>query len=461
LFTSNFPNEWKQAKVTPIFKDGDKSDVSNYRPISVLSVVSKIIERAVHDQLYSYLTNANILSPSQSGFRSGHSTNSALIDVSDYILENMNNSKVTAAIFLDLKKAFDTVSHNILISKLSKYGINGSALKWFISYLSNRSQIVSINSSYSDPQHINIGVPQGSILGPLLFIIYVNSLPDCVTCKCIMYADDTTLLCSSSDPACLQSELDANMKNIAKWFESNMLTINIKKTKLMVFGTQHILSNFTNINLSYNSDSVEKVDSFKYLGVIFDPYLKWCDHTNYISSCISKRIGVIRRIKYFLPKSTVIMLASALVMPYFDYCSCGWSNCNVQFSNDLQVLQNRLARILLSADIMTPIRDLLNSLNWKKLSDRWNDHLLLLTFKCLQGIAPSYLSSKFTFTDSIHSKGTRSQTFKTLVVPSWRNTQGKRTFHYRASQIWNELPSDIRYDYNTMSLNVFKHIVKT
>ena len=232
LVTATFPSDWKLAKVTPIYKDGCKSDVGNYRPISVLNIISKIIERAVHNQLYEYLTMCNILSPSQSGFRSNHSTNSTLLDVTDYILKNMNDGKATAAIFLDLRKAFDTVNHKILFSKLYDYGIRNHTLNWFISYLSNRAQRVNVNSSLSDFRSINIGIPQGSILGPLLFIIYVNSLSDSVSCECVMYADDTTLLCSSSDPVILQQELDKNMNGIGKWLHENNLTLNIKKKNL-------------------------------------------------------------------------------------------------------------------------------------------------------------------------------------------------------------------------------------
>ena len=313
LLTSTFPFDWKQAKVTLIFKDGDKTDVGNYRPISVLSIVSKILERAVHDQLYSFLTTNSILHPSVWIQKwplhkyGKYSTNTALLrhyfavllhsvlqlfifcctnvyavssyaernkcyvmlcyvmlcyvmlcyvmlcyvmlcyvmlcyvmlDVSDFILNNMNGVRATTAIFLDLKKAFDTVNHDILISKLHCYGIKGSALNWFISYLTDTSQVVTINSHLSDSQNINIGVLHGSVLRPLLFIIYVNSLPDSVTCKCIMYADDTTLLCSSSDPISLQSDLTSSLTSIANWFKVNKLTLNVKKAKLMIFGTNN------------------------------------------------------------------------------------------------------------------------------------------------------------------------------------------------------------------------------
>ena len=173
----------------------------------MLSIVSKIIERAVHDQMYSYLSLNHFLNPSQSGFRSQYSTATTVIDVEDFILKNMDEGKVTGAIFLDLKKAFDTVNHSLLLNKLKKFGIRDIELNWFKSYLNNRMQSVKVGSTLSDLELINIGIPQGSILGPLLFIIFVNDLPDSVICKTVMYADDTSLLISSSDPLCLQTVL--------------------------------------------------------------------------------------------------------------------------------------------------------------------------------------------------------------------------------------------------------------
>ena len=371
IHTSVFPNEWKKAKVTPIFKDGDKTDVSNYRPISVLPILSKILERSVHDQLYNYLTCNNLLHPCQSGFRSKHSTNTALLDVTDHILNSMNNGMVTASIFLDLKKAFDTVDHDILIKKLKLYGVDGSTLKWFKSYLSKRIQSVCVNSTMSDFKNIDIGIPQGSILGPLLFIIYVNSLPNSVNCKCVMYADDTTLLISSSDPDTLQKELDLQLNNIINWFRLNKLTLNIKKTKLMLFGTKQNLTKFDDIKLNYDSEEIERVDKFKYLGVILDPTLSWDDHVQFLSNNVSKRIGVVCRVKYFLPPCTLNKLAKALVFPHFDQCSSVWSNFIAEHHNRLQILQNRLARVLLSADIRTPIDKLMKDLGWNRLNFSW------------------------------------------------------------------------------------------
>ena len=184
---------------------------------------------------------------------------------------------------------------------------------------------VSVNSSLSDFKNIDIGVPQGSILGPLLFIIYVNSLPDCTDCKCVMYADDTTLLFTASDPTTLQFNMNESLPKIASWFNRNQLTLNTKKTKFMIFGTKNLLRNYCNISINYNNCDIERVDKFKYLGVILDPLLSWSDHIDYVSTIVSKRIGVIRRVKFYLPSTTLIMLANALVFPYFDYCSpvCG------------------------------------------------------------------------------------------------------------------------------------------
>ena len=459
LHTSCFPNDWKLAKITPIHKDGDKYDVNNYRPISVLPVLSKIIERAIHDQLYHFLTKNGVLNPCQSGFRRNHSTATTLIDVSDYILNNMNKGLITGALFLDLKKAFDTVDYDILLQKLYNYGVTGNTLTWFKSYLSDRIQAVNINSTLSDFKNVNIGIPQGSILGPLLFIIYVNSLPECVDCKCVMYADDTTLLFESSNSASLQLHMNDSLSKMAHWFKANKLTLNIKKTKYMLFGTNHTLNNFDDILLMYGSDIIERVDKFKYSGVIFDPLLAWSEHVNYISSVVSKRIGVIRRVKFYLPPSTLNLLASALVFPHFDYCSPVWSNCISEFCNSLQILQNKLARVLLSADIYTPILDMMDTLHWDKLCERWNKQILIVVFKCLKNDAPSYLSSNFIFTSSIHSQGTRSQSFNTLVLPSWYNNSDKRTFQYRGALKWNTLLSDRRSNLTSMNLNMFKSYI--
>ena len=457
LATGVFPSDWKNAKVVPVFKAGCKSNVENYRPISVLSIVSKIIERAVHDQMYSYLSLNHFLNPSQSGFRSQYSTATTVIDVEDFILKNMDEGKVTGAIFLDLKKAFDTVNHILLLNKLKKFGIRDIELNWFKSYLNNRMQSVKVGSTLSDLKPINIGIPQGSILGPLLFIIFVNDLPDSVICKTVMYADDTSLLISSSDPFCLQNSLNLNMCKIASWSQKNHLTLNISKTKLMLFGTPQNLSKYQNISLIYDGETIERVDNFKYLGIVFDSHMTWSHHIDLIASNVSKRCGVIRRVKYYLPNYILKKLADSLVMPHFDYCSHVWSNCSLTLSSKLQILLNNLARIILSADIRTNIDSMMSSLKWLKLDDRWNNHILVMLYKCLTGKAPDYLCSKFSFTNSTHDHDTRGTSSNSLVVPQSKNNSGKRLFQARAANLWNSsVDVDTRTNYISLSLSEFK-----
>ena len=458
---STFPDAWKKAKVTPIFKSGDKTNVSNYRPISVLPIVSKIIERAVHDQLYEYMSNVGLLSNCQSGFRPNHSTSTTLLDVQDYILKNMDTGYATGVLFIDLKKAFDTVNHDILIRKLEQYGINGNELLWFKSYLNNRVQTVNVDSTLSDFRSINIGIPQGSILGPLLFIIFVNCLPYAVSdCKTVMYADDTSLMCKSKNKLDLKSQMESCLSKIAEWFKVNKLTLNVDKTKFMVFGTQKMLEKFNDVNLAYHNSDIERVDEFKYLGVKLDSKLSWSAHVDYVSKTISKRTGIIRRIKYFLPYETTVMLSNALVIPHFDYGSLVWSNFGVEYHNRLQVLHNNLARIILSADIMTPTNDLMNMLQWVKLNKRWHNTLLITVFKCLKNECPSYLSSQFEFVHDNHTYKTRNHTSNTLIVPKFKSNSGLRTFHVRAAYAWNSLPPTLRGQMEDMTLGQFQSKIK-
>ena len=224
----------------------------------------------------------------------------------------------------------------------------------------------------------------------------------------------------------------------------------------MLFGTPRNLEKFGNISLSYDNNVIEKVNHFKYLGVVFDSNMTWHDQIDHLSSTIAKRCGIIHRVKFCLPNYVLRMLGEALIMPHFDYCCAVWSNCSKDLLSRMQKLQNRLARILLSADFRTPISDMMDSLHWLKLNDRWSNQLLLIVFKCLKDYAPSYLSSKFVFTHSYHSYQTRHQTSNTLVVPHSNSNAGERTFHIRAALLWNNLPQNIRLSFESLSVSQFK-----
>ena len=250
LRTGIVPSKWKIRRVTPLFKDGPQTAVGNYRPISVIPVVMKLLERIIHDQFHDYRTYHNMFSSEQSGFRPKHSILTTLLEVSDYILKNMDAGHFVGAVFLDLKKAFDTVCYPILINKLHSFGVGGLELDWFTSYLPNRKQIIKVGTATSDMASVNFDVPQGSILGPLLFTLYINSLPLIVSnCKVNLYADDTALFYAGKSVDDIGEKLTADIGKVAVWIEESRLTLNASETKAMLFGSHIKLCKATPLNV--------------------------------------------------------------------------------------------------------------------------------------------------------------------------------------------------------------------
>ena len=267
------PKEWKHARVIPLYKDGKCDEASNYRPISMLPIISKIMERIVHDQLYKVIEENNILNKWQSGFRPGYSTETAMRYVTDLLLTEMDSKKLTGVVFLNLKKAFDTVDHALLLTKLRNYGIRGDELSWVTSYLTDRTQSVSLENVTSDSMDISYGVPQGSILGPLLFTFYINDLSSVTkTCNVILYADDTAIIYSDKQKAQIEKHLNNDMEIVKTWLDENKLTLNVKKTKSMLIGNNKLLNEADYLDVRLYMDSIEQVGELKYLGVWLDQW---------------------------------------------------------------------------------------------------------------------------------------------------------------------------------------------
>ena len=254
-------NEWKRARVTPIYKSEDKTKCENYRPISILPVISKVFEKEVFRQLY----DNDLLSKHQSGFRPKHSTVSALIQMCDNWLSNMDVGKINCVVFLDIRKAFDSINHEILLNKMNlNFGISGNALKWFDSYIKDREKIIC-------------GVPQGSILGPLLFLLYINDMPDSLNNTTpSLYVDDSEIYASSDNSSDLISKLNEDLKNLSRWMRENKLQIHPTKSKYMFIGSSYnIKNNICNEPILINSTTVPRVTNYKCLGVNLDDKLCW------------------------------------------------------------------------------------------------------------------------------------------------------------------------------------------
>ncbi len=323
-----FPDVWKVAKVTPIFKSGSKSEANNYRPISVISVFSRILERIVHDQVYEYLKENRILTTSQAAFQKLCSTITSLIESTDYWYENIDHKKLNLSIFLDLKKAFDTVDHKILLEKLRKYGIREHSGDWFESYLKNRKQYCAANGYESRPRTVACGIPQGSCLGPLLFIIYLNDFEKCLkVSKAGMYADDTHMTLTSTNVEELVQKAQEELTNISDYMRVKKLSANPQKTEYMIIGHPR-RTNKVDIHetLRINGSDIKRVKKTKSLGVILDEGLNWDEQFATVKMKVKGGLKSIKRLKNILTQSQLGNVYRALVESHVRYANVIWGS---------------------------------------------------------------------------------------------------------------------------------------
>ena len=357
----------KLAKVVPIFKKGQKDSMNNYRPISLLPSLSKILERLVYTRTFKFINNCNVLFDSQFGFRKKHTTTHALLTFIDKVAHAIDDVSHTVGVFLDFSKAFDTINHNILLYKLCHYGIRGIALEWFRDYLSNRKQFVNINGHESHSKLISCGVPQGSILGPLLFILYINDLQNSSQIlSFIFFADDSNLFLSHRDPHTLIDTMNNELKLVQAWIHANKLSLNVDKTHYMLFSNSlKLLPN----HIMINGINLLQVEYTKFLGLYIDNDLSWKSHINYLSKLLSRNTGILNKLKYYFPTNIVLSIYSTLISPYLNYGSLAWGNCTKVLLDKLFLIQKRAIRNVNHAGYLSHTNDLFRNNNILKITD--------------------------------------------------------------------------------------------
>ena len=379
--------------------------------------------------------------------------------MTDKALETMDSKKLTLLVLLDLSKAFDSLDHDILLAKLQSLGLNHSALEWFRSYLSERSQYVRIGSEVSDLKHTAYGVPQGSILGPALFNIYLNDLPTIPHFGSLeSYVDDSKLYLSFpvKDVSTIVKQINEDLSRIASWCCHNHLLINPDKTKLLVMGTRQMLQKLPNLHITLLGKEIAPVASARDLGVQVDATLSYNEHvTNTTSTCMAS-LCQINRIKYLLDSRTLETVIKALVFSKLYFCSSVWANTSKTNVRKLQKIQNFAARILTGTRKYDHITPVLKELKWLSVPATLALNDAVLTFKCLRGLAPHYLSSRFYTRASVHGRNTRNK--NKLDIPAFHTAAGQRSFLYRAVKCWNTLPDDIT---ECKSLQNFKSKAKS
>ena len=460
-----FPDRWKYALIKPIPKVSHPLQETDYRPISLLCTLSKIIEKLAAFQINSYLEKHNLFDPNQSAYKKYFGCNTALLKITDDIMDAIDDSEITLLILLDFSKAFDTINHRLLLEKLSILGFSFEARKWIESYLTDRFQKVIANEDSSTFVHIKNGVPQGSILGPLLFNIFISDMRQYVNfSSCHSYADDTQLKISTKIENINSAISDANkdLQSISNYCRNNALRINADKSYLLICGTKPAMKAVDNLQigeLKINGEIIKRVKSTRNLGLTFDEVLSWRPHINKVIGCAISRFKDLCRYKKFLNFQARKILADALVLSYFNFCDMVFMNMDEYLKKRIQKIQNLCLKFIF--DIKKGERwsstTLRKKIKWLSMNERRTLNGLSLLFKMLKGNAPEYLKDLLTLTSEISEIPTRTYP-KNIWIPNHHiSSIHRKSFRYEIPRIWNILPENIK---NCNTVNTFKKHIK-
>ena len=450
-----YPNQLKIAKVIPLYKKGCHSLPENYRPISLLSCFNKLLEKLIEKRLRAFLHENRILYEYQFGFRSGYSTSYALLEIVNDIRAYLDKGENVLGLYLDLKKAFDTVNHTILKQKLYNYGIRGKCHDLLSSYLTNRKQRMFVNGLYSGLEVMLTGVPQGSVLGPLLFLIYVNDIKNvCPEVSIRLFADDTNVFLHNQCCKRLKSEAQKTIKTLKNWFDANKLTLHLGKTNFTLFHSRRVTHDCFD-NFEVDQYTISRTASTKYLGVIIDEDLSWEPHVTDLCNKLIKYSGIFFKTRTKFPNATKINLYYAFVYSRIAYCAEIYGSAKNSILHPLQILQNRLIKILLNLPMRTKTSALYLDIGSYKICDIHKYKMYTLLYKYTKGEVPDFFIKLLNPCAMEERPITRNNTFFTVTRP---NTQhGKLLLNNYCSKIWREIPDSVKC---AGSLNSFKNKLK-
>lgn len=450
-----FPDSWKQALVRPIPKSNAIEQYKDLRPISLLPTLSKILEKVVKTQIVTYITNEKILPTVQSGFRSGHGTETALLEVTDDFLTAADSTSCSALILLDFSRAFDCINIELMIAKLKYYGFSKNTCQWFKSYLIGRRQIVVTqdekgNRVYSEPGMLTRGTPQGAILSPILFTLYTADLPGLLEhCKCHLYADDTQIYLSFKPSDTLQAMemINKDLKSIHDWAEANSLALNPHKSKFLIIGNRQQREKVLQFSpkVLINGLEIPKVEKARNLGLVMDDDLRFEDHISEKVRNAFYKIKVLYGLRKHLTVEVRETLVELLVLSPFQYCSAVYGpRLWVKTEKVIQRVQNACARFCYNIPKRAHITPYLNKHNLLNMKNRRDLHFASLTHKVVWNKCPSYLYEKLKWFKDGTAYITRTRESDLLRTPKHQGAGFKGGFKYKSAKIWNNIPPPLR-----------------
>ena len=451
-------DQLKIAKVVAIFKEkGCNMDCTNYRPISLLSNINKIIEKLMHERLYSFLEKHSCIYELQFGFRSKHSTGHALTDLTEAIRKAMDESSYAIGVFIDLQKAFDTVDHEILLSKLDHYGIRGISNNWFRSYLTNRQQYVTINGEDSNLRIMKFGVPQGSVLGPLLFLIYINDLYLSIKHSTARhFADDTCLLIKNKSLKRIKKLLNQDLKSLNAWLKANKISLNASKTEILIFRHHNKPINY-DLKIKLDGKRLYPSKFVKYLGILIDSQLNWSYHVKSLVPKLARANGMLAKIRHYVSRESLRSIYFAIFSSLMNYGSHVWGQVNNGYVKRIIKLQDKSIRIINFAKYHDPTSELYKKSSILKFQDQIRLNNYFHVHDSINRQLPPSLQENFHYLHDIHAHKTKSSDQFCVKLPKTHTiTYGINSITGQAARSWNYFHSVVKKNLHILSRPVCK-----